>query len=92
MRWQNNEHSDVATANMSGSCRLAQADQVNARSAKVRTSGERKRNEVAEVEEGGELVPVIELVQRREANRRPQPGQVEADSNDAGVGVRLPDY
>jgi hypothetical protein len=71
---------------------LAQADQRSARSATVRTSAERKRNEAADVEEGDEVVPVIELVQRREANRRPQPGQVEAGRNDAGVEVPRPDY
>ncbi len=71
MRWQNNEHSDVATANMSGSCRLARGDQRNVPSARARTSAERKRNEAAEAGEGDEAVRVIESVQRREANQKP---------------------
>ena len=87
MKWQNNEHSDVATVNTSGSCRLVRADQRSARSAKARISAVRKRNEATEVEEGAKAVPVIELVQRREAKRRLQPGQAEAESDEANVEV-----
>ena len=87
MKWQNNEHSDVATASTSGSCRLERDDQANVPSVRARTSVERKRSEAAGAAEGAEAVPVIELVQRREAKRRLQPGQAEAESDEANVEV-----
>jgi hypothetical protein len=71
---------------------LGQGDRPSAQSANVRTSIERKRNEAAEVKEGDEAAPVIELAQRRAAKRKPQPDQAEADSKDAGVEVPHPDY
>jgi hypothetical protein len=91
LRWQNNGHSGVVTASTSGSCRLAQGDQANVPSARARTSAERKRSEALGAKEEDGLVPVIELVQRREAKRKPQRDQAEADSNDAGVEEPRPD-
>ena len=85
MRWPNNEHSDVATANMSGSCPLAQGDRTIVPSVRARISAERKRNEAAEAKEGGEAVPVIELVQRREANPRPLASQAGGESGSASA-------
>ena len=92
MRWQNNEHSDVATANTSGSCRLARDDQTSVLSVRARTSVERKRSEAAEAEEEDEVVPVIKSVLLRGGKQRPQPSLAEVESDSVGVEVTRLDH